>query len=61
MSRFEKLFLAWGFVIIALNVAVAVQACSGDVEVHGVPKKIELEAPFCTPPPADAGAQEAGQ
>ncbi len=24
-------------------------ACSGDVDVHGIPKTIELEAPFCAP------------
>lgn len=35
--------------------ALFLASCSGDIEVHGVPKKIELEAPFCAPAPADAG------
>lgn len=34
-------------------------ACSGDVNVHGVPKEIQLDAPFCAPSPSpkpvDAG------
>ncbi len=32
-------------------------ACSGEVEVTGVPKKIQLEAPFCVP---DKDAGDAG-
>ena len=29
-------------------------ACSGSVEVTGIPESIELETPFCVPP-KDAG------
>lgn len=33
--------------------------CSADVKVHGIPEEIALRAPFCAPPPAEAGAVDA--
>lgn len=40
--------------------AYAAVACSGDVDVHGVPSKIELATPFCVPSPSSSAAKDAG-
>ncbi len=39
-----------------LVLVLTLVACSGDVEVHGIPESIKLDAPFCVPP-KDAGAE----
>ncbi len=45
------------YIIGVAGVIAAVWACSGDVEVHGIPETIELQAPFCVPPTKDAGTE----
>lgn len=42
--------------------ALLAAACSGTVDVHGIPEEIQLRAPFCVPPSADAApaAEDAG-
>ncbi len=54
--------MAVGVVVALALTAVGLAGCSGDVNVHGVPDKIELEAPFCVPSKdaGAAGASDAG-
>lgn len=38
-----------------------VAACSGDVEVTGVPESIRLDVPFCVPPKQPTASVDAGR
>ena len=47
-----------GFIVAAIiAVGLLSSGCEGEVDVHGIPKSIELQAPFCVPAPKDAGDQ----
>lgn len=45
-----------GLASVVAVVAMFLVNCSGDVEVHGIPETIQLQAPFCVPI-TDAGAK----
>ncbi len=53
--------------LVAVAVGLACYACTGDVEVHGVPKTIKVIWPDCEPgqrtlcTPVDAGGEDSGQ
>ncbi len=53
--------------LVAVAVGLACYACTGDVDVHGVPKTIKVIWPDCEPgqrtlcTPVDAGGEDSGQ